>query len=438
MNRRRKRLLSIRLVLVIHFIWTSSLSYSQDTERLNFSFSETPKQGFLTVRNQWPISAEGLTYGLNGQFDLKQDYLTSDESFSFSLRLAEGNYIVKVLVGGKSEKAITTIKAESRRLMVLNHVTPLGTVDTLTFVVNIRSARINENDSIRLKSREFDYLNWDQYLTLEFGGERPCIQSVMIEKREDLPTIFLAGNSTVVDQEREPWASWGQMFPYFLKPEIAVANFAESGESLRSFIAAGRLSKIESMIKPGDYLMVEFAHNDQKPGWTHVEAYTTYLEELMKFINLARAKGATPVLVTSTNRRKFDEEGNIINTLEDYPNAMRQLARKEKVHLVDLNDMSKTFYETLGVEASKRAFVHYAANTFPWQQQALADNTHFSTYGAFELAKCVIKGIKDSKDKIADLINQNYQGFDPAHPDPYEVWNWPISSKGSVTKPDGN
>ncbi|WP_245986095.1 rhamnogalacturonan acetylesterase [Marinoscillum furvescens] len=349
-------------------------------------------------------------------------------------KVPEGNYLVNIVTGSGSN---LTVKAESRRLMVYDHTTLRSDSDTLTFAVNVRTPVINSEEQISLKERELDYLNWDEYLTLEFAGGCPNIRAITIERATTLPTIFLAGNSTVVDQEREPWASWGQMLPLFLKSDIVVANFAESGETLRSFIAAKRLRKIESLIKPGDFLCMEFAHNDQKPGWTHVEPFTTYQEELMKFVRLARDSQATPVLITSTNRRKFDSEGKIINTLEEYPAAMRELASREGILLIDLNEMSRQLYETLGVEGSKKAFVHYEKGTFPWQDKALADNTHFSTYGAFQLAKCVVQAISasDSPLKTHLAIEESYS---PLQPDDYLSWKWPVTSTGSVIKPDGN
>src|SRR5690606_37810373 len=159
-------------------------------------------------------------------------------------------------------------------------------------------------------------------LSLEFNNKRPCVISVEIEKAEDIPTIYLAGNSTVVDQEYEPWAAWGQMITAFFKRKVAVANYAESGDSLRSFIADKRLKKILSVIKPADYLFIEFAHNDQKAGGAYVAPFTDYKDHLKLFIKAAREKGAIPVLVTSMHRRNFDENGAIINTLDDYPEAM--------------------------------------------------------------------------------------------------------------------
>ena len=191
-------------------------------------------------------------------------------------------------------------------------------------------------------------------------------------------------------------------------------------------------------MKPGDYLFLEFAHNDQKPGGNHVDPFTSYQDELRYFINQARKKGGKPVLVTSTNRRAFDENGKIINTLEEYPEAMRQLAKEENIPLIDLNAMTKDFYEALGVENSTKAFVHYPANTYPGQDKPLADNTHFNPYGAYELAKCVVQSIVEQKLGLAQYVVDDFGSFDPRKPDPFTDFFWPESPAANVAKPDGN
>jgi lysophospholipase L1-like esterase len=178
-------------------------------------------------------------------------------------------------------------------------------------------------------------------------------------------------------------------------------------------------------MKPGDYLFIQFTHNDQKPGPDHVDAATDYKSYLRLYINEARLRGATPVLVTSMNRRSFGPDGKIVNTLEDYPEAMRQLAHDENVPLIDLNAMSKIFYEALGPDQSTKAFVHYPANTFPGQTAELKDDTHFNSYGAYELAKCIVEGIKTDQLGIATYLLGDTPPFDPPHPDPVALWNLP-------------
>lgn len=403
-------------------------------------FTQVNEKSIYTGENGFGIISKKSVVSeiCEGTGKLINDFVTSNRPFYFAVDLPEGRYKITITLGDPEGESATTVKTESRRLMLENIQTQKGEIKTETIVVDVRTPRISETEEIRRKPREMSYLNWDNKLTLEFNGEKPCVSSLQIEKADDLPVIFLAGNSTVVDQEYEPWASWGQMFPRFLKPEIVVANYAESGETLKAFRREKRLQKLLSVMKPGDYLFMEFAHNDQKPGGNHVDPFTTYQDELRYFIMEARTRGAHPVLVTSTNRRKFDKNSKIVNTLEEYPEAMRQLAKEENVPLIDLNAMSKQFYEALGVEGSKKAFVHYPANTFPGQDKPLADNTHFNPYGAYELAKCVVQGIQDNQLGLAKFIIDDFTDFDPLHPDPVNEFLWYDSPSIEILKPDGN
>jgi lysophospholipase L1-like esterase len=374
-----------------------------------------------------------------GNDALKNDYITSDKPFYFSVKLPEGNYNVKVILGEKKGPSVSTIKAECRRLMVEKVQTGKGKFTTAEFTVHVKDSIIRTtNSKVRLKSREVNYLHWDDKLTLEFNNSAPKVCAVEITPATDVTTVFLAGNSTVVDQAEEPWAAWGQMIPAFFQPgKVAIANYAESGETLKAFKGERRLEKVWSMAKPGDYLFIEFAHNDQKPGGNHLDPFTTYKATLKEWVAEARKRNITPVLVTSMHRRSFDSTGRIINTLLDYPEAVRQAGKEEGVAVIDLNAMSKTMYEAWGPEKSIKAFVHYPANSFPNQTAAIADNTHFSTYGAYQLAKCIVNGIKQADLPIAKYLKE-VPKFDPANPDPVETWNLPMSSFIGAKKPDGN
>jgi len=416
---------------------------------LKFDFGAGEEQkGYISISKK-NIFTQNAPYGLasthplisgktKGNNHLTNDFISSKHPFFFNVKIPEGRYKITLTLGNPAGTSATTVKAESRRLMLENIQTQKGEVLTKTIVVDVRTPQINDSLSVRRKKRELKYLNWDKYLTLEFNGSKPCVSSIVIEKANNLPVIFLAGNSTVVDQEHEPWASWGQMLPRFLKPEIVVANYAESGETLKAFRRERRLQKILSVMKPGDYLFIEFAHNDQKPGGNHVDPFTTYQEQLRFFIKSAKEKGAHTVLVTSTNRRKFDKNDKIVNTLEEYPEAMRQLAKEENIPLVDLNKMSKYLYEAMGDENSKHAFVHYPAHTYPNQDKPLADNTHFNPYGAYELAKCVVQELIDSNHPLTRYVVDDWKTFDPKQPDDWKTFFWPQSPGCELLKPDGN
>lgn len=388
------------------------------------------------------FSSNPVSKAYAGTDALRDDYITSNKPFYFSVKLPEGNYNVKVILGDKEGTSATTIKAECRRLMVEKVETAKGKFTTAEFTVHLKDSIIRSasgESKVRLKPREYSYLHWDDKLTLEFNNSAPKVCAVEITKVNNMPTAFLAGNSTVVDQAEEPWAAWGQMVPAFFQPnKIAVANYAESGETLRAFKGAKRLEKIWSMSKPGDYLFIEFAHNDQKPGGNHLDPFTTYKQTVKEWIAEARRRRLTPVLVTSMNRRTFDSSGHITNSLGDYPEAMRQTGKEEGVAVIDLNAMSKTLYEAWGPVTSLKAFVHFPANTFPNQKEELKDNTHFTAYGAYELAKCIVAGIKQNVPTLAAYLKKDLPAFNPAQPDNAMTWTLPASSFIGSVKPDGN
>jgi lysophospholipase L1-like esterase len=375
---------------------------------------------------------------------LRCDYITGDKPFYFSLKLPEGNYDVKLILGDKESTSATTVRAECRRLFFQNIRTKKGEIIEKTFTVHVKDSVIKNRDgkavsTVRLKPREVTFLHWDNLLTIEFNDSLPKVCGIEITRNTKATTIFLAGNSTVVDQDREPWTAWGQIFPSFFEPKnICIANYAESGETLLAFKSERRLDKLWSMAKPGDFLLIEFTHNDQKPGANHLEPFTTYKATLKEWIDEARKRNITPVLVTSMHRRSFDSTGHIMNTLLEYPEAMRQTAKEENVALIDLNSMSKILYEAWGPERSIKAFVQYPANTFPGQDKELKDNTHFNPYGAYELARCIVQSVKDQQLPFSKYLRKDIPAFSPAKPDPLEKWYWPLSAMVSSVKPDGN
>ncbi|HEY6503061.1 MAG TPA: rhamnogalacturonan acetylesterase [Chitinophagaceae bacterium] len=441
-------------------IFTSAISFlycfysgaQQTTFKFDFG-SGKPAAGYIQITPETKFTYQ-TGYGFDrgsvvesvdrGGNALTGDYITGKKPFYFSVKLPDGNYDVKLLLGDAKGTSATTVRTECRRLMLENIRTTKGKIITQVFTVHVRDSLIRNDASVavskvRLKPREVNHLHWDNLLTIEFNDSLPKVCAVEIIPNKTAATIFLAGNSTVVDQDREPWAAWGQMFPRFLiSSRVVVANYAESGETLRAFKGERRLEKIWSLAKPGDYLFIEFAHNDQKSGGNHLDPFTTYKQTLKEWISEAKKRKMIPVLVTSMHRRNFDSTGHIINTLLEYPEAVRQTGKEENIAVIDLNAMSKTLYEAWGPETSLKAFVHYPANSFPNQPEALKDNTHFSPYGAYELAKCIVSSIQKQNLPLAKFIRKEVMMYDPAKPLALEKFYWPQSSFVSLAKPDGN
>lgn len=390
---------------------------------------------FDMTRNQ-PVYTDSIGYGYD---IIPAPEIKKDVPFYFSVKVPDGNYKVKVELGSKKKAGNTTVRAENRRLFVENKKTKKGEIVSYEFVVNKRSPQINEKESVKLKPREKNYLNWDDRLTLEFNGNAPVVKSIHIEKEENCPTVYLCGNSTVVDQNDEPWASWGQMITRWFDEKIAISNHAESGLTAGTFISQNRLAKIMSTLKEGDYVICEFGHNDEKEKGPGSGAWYHYSRNLKIFIDNVRSKGATIVFCTPTQRRNFaNDKMTIADTHGDFPAAMLAVANRENVPVIDLHQMTREFFQALGYEDSKRALVHYPANTFPGQTKELADNTHFNPFGAYEVAKMVIMGIKKAELPISDYIREDFTDFDPNIPDDWETFEWVPAPKMDIVKPDGN
>lgn len=382
-----------------------------------------------------PISAQTIQLDLS-----KAQNVKSNAPFTRNIEVPDGNYKVTVVLGSKKKAGNTVVRAENRRLMVDEVATKKGQFKIVEFVVNKRTPEIEKGKRVKVKDREKNYNTWDNAINLEFTGAAPAVKEVKIERDTTATTIFLCGNSTVVDQPYEPWASWGQMIPRWFGPEVAISNNAESGLTAGSFLGSYRLDKILTMMKKGDYVICEFGHNDQKEKMAGAGAWYNFSYNLKVFIDKVRAKGGNIIFVTPTQRRRFDDatHSKILETHGDYPDAMRAVAKREGVPVIELHDMTRTFFETLGYENSKKALVHYPANTFPAQDKPLADNTHFNPYGAYEIAKMVVMGMKQLNLPIVKYLRSDWKDFNPAQPDDYNKFVWYNSVQQDVTKPDGN
>jgi lysophospholipase L1-like esterase len=380
-------------------------------------------------------SEQAFTTERGHGFDLGTAPNAENKPFYFSVILPEGNWRVSVVFGGEPASD-TTVKAESRRLMLEGIKTNAEFLER-SFIVNVRHASIPPPErnapggsAVVLNERETGSFTWDDKLTLEFTGPAPLVDWISV-KPADVPTVFLLGDSTVTDQRWEDGASWGQMLTRFFKPAIAVANHAESGETLKSFVTGLRFAKVLSQLKAGDWVFIQFGHNDQKQNWpqTYVEAGTTYRAWLRTYLAEIRLRGATPVLVTSPQRRNFTPDGKIRNTHGDYPAAVRAVAAEEQVALIDLEAASRALYEALGPDKSPLAFSNGGK-----------DPTHHNNYGAYQLAKAVAQGIRDSAAlaPLAAFLTDDFAGYDPARPDDPAEFRLAASPLRNTERPRGN
>ena len=384
-------------------------------------------------------SEKGFGFDFNSASNVKinSNTFSITKPTYFSVTVPEGNYQIEVTMGSPDKASKVTIKAESRRLMVNQLSIKKGQKITQTFNVNVRNIKVDDQTNISLKDREKEILNWDNKLTLEFLGDA-AIQSIKITPKDNLTVVYLAGDSTVTDQDVEPWASWGQFITNYFDKSVVIANYAYSGSSLSSFKGANRLKKILSQIKKGDYLFVEFGHNDEKIKGEGNGAWGSYSNLLTEFVTAAQQKGAIAVLVTPTQRRFFNENGTLKETHGDFPAAMRAVAQKNHISIIDITKMTTELYEAWGDEPSRKAFVQYPANTFPGQEKALDDNTHFNSFGANEIALCVLKGIRELDIPLKKQIKKETPNYNPKKPNFISSWTLPMSDRFEITKPDGN
>ena len=404
----------------------------------NFNFTNQPSKDSINVEPESKKSDLPYQFEWLGAYEQNAGGISSDEPFVFSVNTGEGNFVVDVEFAPSEETGSITIKAESRRLMVQDLSPNPSEPHTYRFIVNVRDSRLEDGRGVKLKEIEARAWHWDDRLQIEINGKHPVLKSLRIERADNLPTLFIAGDSTVTDQRAEPWIGWGQMLPYFMKPTIAVANHAESGLTLREFKHDLRMQKVIENIKPGDFLLIQFGHNDMKEKGEGIGAMTSYSVDLRDLAQQALEKGAHPILITSMKRRRFDEQGRQYASLKDYPLAVRRVAAEMKLPLIDLNLMSGVLYAALGPQDSVKAFVHYPAGTFDGQTKDLKDDSHFNAYGGYELARCIVEGIRTYVPELSKYLRSDISDFDPSTPDPFESISVPLSPVSSIDKPAGN
>ncbi|WP_221032124.1 rhamnogalacturonan acetylesterase [Actomonas aquatica] len=331
------------------------------------------------------------------------------------LPVSEGNHAVTLTFGAADHATSTTVWGESRQLLLENVTTAPGEFITRNIIVNTRTPALTPPEphapgatAVELNPREQGLARWDDRLTLTFAGDAPAALVDLVEDAPaTTPALYLLGDSTVTDQQGGDYASWGQMMPRMFDGTIAVANHAESGETMKSFLFTNRLNKVLSTLRAGDTVLIQFGHNDSKSQWpqTYAEPHTTYPAYLRTFIAEIRLRGATPVLVTSPERRNFTADGHIKLTHGDYPQAVREVASAEEVALIDLNRTSITLYEALGPQLAPLAFANSGK-----------DGTHHNAYGAYQLALAIAHGLQAAGLPIADHLAADLPAFDPAHP----------------------
>lgn len=220
--------------------------------------------------------------------------------------------------------------------------------------------------------------------------------------------IFMAGDSTMAIKSTNnyPETGWGMPFVYFWDSTVQVVNLAKNGRSTRTFITEGLWKKITDEAAPGDYVFIQFGHNDEVPTKKSATTPTEFRSNLEKFISEARDKKAIPILITPVARRKFDSTGKIEGTHNEYSQIVRNVAKAEKVTLIDLDIQSQKLLQDIGDKHSKMLFMHLAPGEHPNYPKGKVDDTHFNELGARLVAEIILKNIRtDIPDLALHLRN---------------------------------
>ncbi len=372
-----------------------------------FDFSSAPSTATTTsVAPDTIYSSErGYGFDFGSKPTLASGAVTSAEPpFFFSVKVPEGNYRVTATLGGAGESQ-TTIRTEAGHLMAANIVIPAGKTEVRTFIANVRRPQLPApppnapGGSIvhMFLAGEAESRAWDDRLTIEFNGARPQLRSLEIVKDDAIPTIFVAGDSTVGDPRRGPGGNWPTQICQWFKPEIAVCNSAEGGETSKSFVTGLRMDKVLSQMKAGDFFLLQFGHNDSKTQWpqTYTEPGTSFNAYLRVFIAETRRRGATPVFITPMERRANGD------SVGPWARAMREVAAQDKVAIVDQWAKSKELWAAMG----------------PNVGTAFSDQTHLSGYGGYLLSKVIVGEIKKGVPALAKFVADDFKTMETTKPE---------------------
>ena len=337
-----------------------------------FTFNSEP--GGTAVRKPY---AEQAGFGLVSR--------PGSGDFAFAVKVPPADYQVTLTL--RSDRALRALLwTEERQLVGAPVDLAPGATVTRRFVVNVRNPAlvkewtdVSAAPGVSLGGEEARGRAWDDRLSISLAGLEDAIRAIEI-RPVAARRILLAGDSTVAAQAAGDAASWGQMLARFIDPALAVANHARNGHSLKSFLSSQRWDKLASDIRPGDIVVLQFGHNDEKKENARAysapeQAYSGFLAALVADV---RQHGGLPVLATPVARRTFNAAGLIENSHAGYDEAVRRLAAKRQVPLIDLTAMGAAMYQTLGPAQAPQAF-----------SQAGRDPTHHNAYGAYILA-CLV------------------------------------------------
>ncbi|MEO6283190.1 MAG: rhamnogalacturonan acetylesterase [Dyadobacter sp.] len=212
-------------------------------------------------------------------------------------------------------------------------------------------------------------------------------------------SVYLIGDSTIAIKQVSayPETGWGMPFAYFFDDSVAVVNAAMNGRSTRTFIEENRWQPIADKLQKGDYVLIQFGHNDEVKTKKSYTTEVEFQENLQKFIDESQVKKAIPILITPVARRSFDASGKIVDTHAAYSQLVRAVANKNQLPYIDLDKLSQDLLQKMGPENSKFLFLHLQPDEHPNYPEGKEDNTHFSEFGARKMAELVLADLKRQK-----------------------------------------
>lgn len=370
---------------------------------------------------------------------------TGYKTFVETIPCQIGNYDVTLVFGDAEKPTASYVRFEGRRVASGKIETAPGETKTFTFTARVKGPIAGESYvNGEGKTREAPFPHALNITVATTAGKPPRMETA---PAPDSRTIYLCGDSTVTDQQSEPWGSWGQCLPAFFGKGAAVANFARSGLSTRTFVNQGRLTRIIESVKPGDWVLVQFGHNDQKSK--NLQPGGGYDEYLQQFIDRVRIAGANIAIVSPVERLRFDRKGRQQpKTLDDYAAAAKRIADKNSVPFIDLNDASYRMYGALGAKGSEKILCYFTVEELERDffgnapradgknTRDIKDRTHHSLYGAYVLAHLVADELARQVPELAALRRPGVPPMDAANPDPDPAI--PPTGFADATRPAGD
>jgi len=330
-----------------------------------------------------------------------------------------GCYDVTLTFGSKTNATRNWVKAEGQRLMLGEVATKPGEFVEKSFTLAVRNRDMPNGGKVAPINEDGCKMLWDDQLHLDVfttGGTAPKPEIVPVT--EPVTKVFVAGDSTACDTAEELWMCWGGVFPSFFNKGLAVANYAQSGGTLKSFVSSGRFAKMLAEARPGDYFLISYMANDSGEKGPEAGAFNGYYHRLKDIVESVKAKGMNVVVLSEQERRWFDKDGKIRSGQHgEYPAAAKAVAKACGVPFFDLATESVRLYEAVGPEDTVHLFRHAKDGEYPWFPDARSDNSHFKELGAYAIGRIVLDGLRKAYPEIAASIRSDYGRFNPAKPD---------------------